>query len=217
MTNAEEEMAVPNTTGRVLHWALGYDLVAWAFCLGRERDLRERMLGFAELKLGERVLDIGCGTGTLGIAAKRCVGATGTVCGIDASPEMIARARKKASSNGVEVHFENAVVEKLPFEDASFDVVLSTLMLHHLGRKVRLHCLCEARRVLKPGGRLLAVDFAEPAGNRRSLLGHFHRHGYLKFSDLMSMLHDAGFSTVETGTLRTRNLYYASARVPLHA
>jgi len=214
MANIAEQVAVPNTTGRVLHWAFGYDLLAWVFCLGRERAFRENMLDLAGLRPGERVLDVGCGTGTLAIAAKRRVGAKCAVSGIDASPKMIARARKKAESNGVEVHFENAVVEQLPFAGGTFDLVLSTLMLHHLGRTAGQQCLSEIRRVLKPGGRLLAVDFSEPARSGRGLLDHFHRHGHLKFSDLQCMLNDAGFPAVEIGTLGTRNLHYASARVP---
>jgi ubiquinone/menaquinone biosynthesis C-methylase UbiE len=217
MANTAEQTAVPPTTGNVIHWAFGYDFLAWVFCLGRERAFREKMLDLADLKPGERALDVGCGTGSLAIAAKRRIGATGAVSGIDASPEMIARARKKARRNAVEVSFENAVVEKLPFADATFDAVLSTLMLHHLGRKARQQCLCEIRRVLKPGGRVFAIDFGDPAEGGKGLLTHFHRHGYVKPSDLMRMLNEAGFPAVETGPLGTRNLHYASARVPWSA
>ncbi len=217
MGNIAEQVSVPNSTGRVLHWALGYDLLAWAFCLGRERAFRERILALADLQPGEQVLDIGCGTGTLAIAAKYRVEPTGMVCGIDASPEMIARARKKARRSAVEVKFENAVVEKLPFMDGMFDAVLSTLMLHHLGRKARQQALCEVRRVLKPGGRVVAVDFEVPVQTRKRFSVHFHRHGHVKFSDLKRMLNEAGFPTVETGPLGTRNLHYARACLPCSA
>ena len=148
----------PTTTGRVLHWAARYDLLVWLLTHGRSRAFREKLVGLASLAPGASVLDVGCGTGSLAIAAKRHVGATGEVCGIDASPEMIARATSKAARAGLDVRFENAVAESLPFPDAQFDVVLSTLMLHHLPRKVRQQCAREIRRVLKPGGHLLVVD-----------------------------------------------------------
>jgi ubiquinone/menaquinone biosynthesis C-methylase UbiE len=122
------------------------------------------MVNLARLEPGESVLDVGCGTGSLAIAAKRKVGAQGCVCGIDAPPEMIARATAKTANWRIDVPFKTAVAEALPFADATFDVALSTLRLHHLPRKIRQQCLSEIQRVLKPGGRLLVVDFAKPQG-----------------------------------------------------
>ncbi len=147
----------PSTTGLVLHSAARYDLLVWLVTLGRGRAFREKVLRLARLEPGESVLDVGCGTGTLAIAAKRIVGPTGTVYGIDASPEMIARANKKARTTGNEVVFKNGLAQALPFPDAQFDAVLSTLMLHHLPHKARQGCASEIRRVLKPGGRVLAL------------------------------------------------------------
>src|SRR5688572_23501400 len=124
-------MATPQTKGRVMHSeARYYDILAWMLTLGRERAFRERLVGLARVESGEAVLDVGCGTGTLAITAKRCVGAASAVYGIDASPEMIERAKRKAAKAGVQVTFQTAIVEALPFHGAQFDVVLSTLMLH---------------------------------------------------------------------------------------
>src|SRR5262249_5497440 len=122
----------PPTTGRVLHWAARYDLLVWFLTHGRDRAFRERLVGLARLATGESVLDGGCGTGSLAIAAKRQVGVNGKVFGIDASSAMIARATSKATKAGLDVGFKNAAAEALPFPDTQFDVVLSTLMLHHL-------------------------------------------------------------------------------------
>src|SRR6185437_4158919 len=123
--------------GAVLHSANRYDWIVWLRTLGRERALRERMLSLAQLERGDSVLDVGCGTGTLAMAAKRQVGPTGQVLGIDPSPEMLARARSKALRAGLEVKFDRATAQELPASAAHFDVVLSTLMFHHLPRKAR--------------------------------------------------------------------------------
>lgn len=201
MTRAAEQGAVAQTTGSVIHWAFGYDLLLWLATLGTERSYREKTLNLVNLRLGESVLDVGCGTGTLAIAAKRRVGPTGKACGIDPSPEMIARARNKAKKAAIEVAFEKAVVENLPFPDGTFDSVLSTTMLHHLGEKARRACVREVRRALRPGGRFLVIDFATPARESRSWIAHSHRHGHIDLRRLLALLGEAGFVTLEKGAV----------------
>ena len=214
MSNAEEQSAAPGTTGIVLHRAFLYDLFVWLVSLGREGAYRRKALDLANLKSGESVLDIGCGTGTLAIAAKQRVGPTGRVYGVDASPEMLARATRKATKAGAEVVFKNGIVERLPFPDGQFDAVLSTLMLHHLGRKARQQCADEMRRVLKPGGRVPAVDFARPAQGKKGLLDHFHHHGYVDLHDLVALLTEAGLSNLKSGALGIGDLEFVLASAP---
>lgn len=219
MTNVAEQAATPNTTGLILHRALGYDLLVRLLSLGGERTYREKTLELAGLTTGESILDVGCGTGTLAIAAKSHVGSAGKVCGIDASPEMVTRARKKAKKAGADVAFETAFVEKLPFPDATFDVVLSTTMLHHLPDKARRQCLREARRVLKPAGRLLAVDFGGPVSERRSWVAKLHRHGQIDISRLTPLVTEAGLKIVESGPMLQsfglmRDLHFILAAAP---
>jgi ubiquinone/menaquinone biosynthesis C-methylase UbiE len=143
--NVADKSVAPNTVGLVLRSPVRYDLLVW-LTLGREPAFREKILRLARLKPGETVLDVGCGTRTLAIAAKRHVGPTGTVYGIDASPEMLARADKKARKAGVEACFKGGAAQSLPFPDGQFDAVLTTLMLHHLPRKGRQQCAREIRR-----------------------------------------------------------------------
>ena len=196
----------------ILHNAKGYDFLLTLVTLGRERVFRENVLQIARLAQGESVLDIGCGTGTLAVAAKRHVGETGDVYGIDASPEMIERARAKAAKRCVSISFDNAIAQALPFSDARFDVVLSTIMLHHLPRNARLEALREIRRVLKPQGRFIVVDF-EDSGPRNPIAAHFriHRHGHVKVDDMLALLAQAGFQVRERGPFAKRNIYFVYA------
>jgi ubiquinone/menaquinone biosynthesis C-methylase UbiE len=217
MIKAGEQSALPSTSGIVIHRAFLYDLFLQVVSLGRERAYRQKALDLASLEQGDSVLDIGCGTGTLAIAARQRVGPSGRVYGVDASPEMLARAGKKAIKAGAEVVFKKAVVEALPFPDSQFDAVLSTVMLHHLGPEARQQCAHEVGRVLKPGGRVLAVDFARPAKGKRGLLDHFHHHGYINLSDLVVLFTEAGLETVRSGALGIGDLQFVLASVPTAA
>jgi ubiquinone/menaquinone biosynthesis C-methylase UbiE len=208
--HAMEEQTAPRTHGLVLHWAARYDLLAWLLTHGRERELREAIIGLADLQTGNDVLDIGCGTGTLAIAAARHVGAAGGVTGIDASPPMIARANRKAGKADARATFQVAVAENLPFPDQRFDVVFSTLMLHHLPRKTRQQCATEIKRVLKSGGRVVAVDFGR--AKRRGFLAHFHRHGHVEVEDIVKLFVDAGLTPIRTGPLAMNDLNFVVAK-----
>jgi ubiquinone/menaquinone biosynthesis C-methylase UbiE len=205
------------TKGLVLRRAQArwYDALAAVLTLGRDRALRERLAGLARLAPGEVVLDVGCGTGSLALAAKRRVGAEGTVVGVDASPEMIDLAARKAARERADVRFETAAAERLPFPEATFDAVLATLMLHHLPAPVRRECAREALRVLKPGGRMLAVDFSRPSPRKGGLLARLHRHGGVSVDKMVALLRDAGFRIVETGSVGVSDLQYVLATSPV--
>jgi ubiquinone/menaquinone biosynthesis C-methylase UbiE len=211
---AEDANAAPRTTGIVIHWAWRYDLLLWAISLGRERALRQKQIDLAGIQPGESVLDVGCGTGTLAIAAKRRVGQSGKVYGIDASPEMIARARKKAGKAGLELAFEAAAIEALPFPDATFDVVLSTLMLHHLPDGARHQGIREIRRVLKPGGRLFAVDFGGAERERHRHIACRRSHAHFDIRQVIPELNEAGLGGVTSGKVEFRGLWFVSSTAP---
>ena len=127
----------------------------------REGHFKGRVLDRAAVQNGERVLDVACGTGTLALEVlERAPGAR--VTGVDADPEILARARAKAEKADAEVEFDEAMSTALPYEDASFDVVLSTLFFHHLSDEAKRGSADEIARVLRPGGRVAVADFGRP-------------------------------------------------------
>ncbi len=146
--------------GIVLHESRAYDLAVGWVARRSDRDLLER----AAVAAGDRVLDVGTGPGYLALTASRLVGPAGAAIGIDASPEMIDRARALAAREGSPAEFLVASAAALPFTDAAFDVVVTRLVLHHLTGGLKERALAEAFRVLRPGGRLLAADIASRAG-----------------------------------------------------
>lgn len=152
---------VPHTHGMLLEWlAPVYD----SYCsrLGLGHPFREKTLQYAGVKSGEHILDVGCGTGVLTRLAAEVVGPTGQVVGIDPGPKMIGIARENAKTEGSRAEFRLAAIEGLPFEDSSFDCVLSSFMVHHLPPDIKAKGLSEVFRVLKPGGHLLVVDIGRP-------------------------------------------------------
>ncbi len=149
------------TRGMPLNWlAPVYDRICSTFGLGLA--FRETTLRYAALKPGERVLDVGCGTGVLTRLAAEVVGEKGKAVGIDPAPKMISIAIENAANERSQAEFRVAVIENLPFENDSFDCVLSSFMIHHLPPDLKLTGLTEVYRVLKPGGRLLSVDIYRP-------------------------------------------------------
>lgn len=126
----------------------------------REGEFKRRLLAEAELRPGHRVLDLACGTGTLAIAAKRQAPGAELV-GVDGDPEVLARASAKAEAAGVDVQFDEGLSTGLPYADASFDRVLSTLFFHHLDRAGKRATIAEVARVLRPGGELHVADWGK--------------------------------------------------------
>jgi ubiquinone/menaquinone biosynthesis C-methylase UbiE len=216
MNEANGATSAPNaqSNGRVFRWAFAYDLLLNIIWRGSERTYREKTVELAEIRPGEAVLDIGCGTGTLAVAAKRRVGPAGRVFGLDASREMISRALKKGTGAGAEIDFQLGSAEALPFSDATFDVVLSTTVFHCLPDRARHLCIREMVRVLKPNGRLLLIDFGGSAPEKRSLIGHLRAHRDFDVLDFIPAFKMTGLIDLKSGSLGFSDLQFVIATRP---
>jgi SAM-dependent methyltransferase len=125
---------------------------------------------------------------------------------------------EEARKAGGGVAFKNAFAQSLPYSDAQFDVVLTTVMVHHLPKKARVELAAETRRALKPGGRVSAIDFGGTARNRRSFINHFHRrHGHVEFKEIIALLSDAGLNITASGAVGMRDLEFVLATLPCRA
>ncbi|MCV2490724.1 methyltransferase domain-containing protein [Geodermatophilus sp. YIM 151500] len=201
-----------------------YDPVSRFLGVGK---VHRRLLAQAALQPGQRVLEIGCGTGNLLLEAK-AVQPGASVTGLDPDAGALARARRKARRRGLAVDVDRGFADALPYPDDSVDVALSAFMLHHVPAGEREPAVHELLRVLRPGGRLHLVDLdgheqpgdghVHPGGGRRTHRGHRHRrmrdHAVDGIDDL---LRRAGFPDVAEVATEVRRhtgriTYYRATR-----
>jgi ubiquinone/menaquinone biosynthesis C-methylase UbiE len=159
--------------------------------------LRAALVEQAELRAGHRVLDVGCGTGSLLALCKRRHPDV-DVTGLDPDPRGLARARRKAARAGVAMRFDQGYADALPYADGSFDRVLSSLMFHHLEPPDKAKALAEIARVLQPGGRFELADFVGPHDVGHSALRRW-LHNHPRFENnaedhVLTLMFDAGLS-----------------------
>ncbi len=181
--------------------AAGYDwllplydpLQRWLVREGPKRAL----VADARILPGQRVLDIGCGTGTLTILAQQ-LHPQAEVVGLDPDPKALAIARRKSERAGATVHFDRGFSDDLPYAPTSFDRVLSSFMFHHLTRDEKLGTLRDVRRVLRSGGSLHLLDFGQPRSRYSSILARLlHRGEHLRDNiegRIPSFMSESGFS-----------------------
>jgi ubiquinone/menaquinone biosynthesis C-methylase UbiE len=185
-----------------------YDSYMKKATFGREHLLRRMTVELAGVKAGDTVLEVGCATGTLTLAAKQAAGPSGRVFGIDIIPGMIEASQRKAAQCNAEVTFKVGSIDSLPFPDNHFDEVMCSFMIFHMSDETRRKGIAEIQRVLKPGGRLLILDLALPPQPfqrwiARKLLG-FSAEDDLR--DLIPLMEASGFSEMVYGPVKFRIL-----------
>jgi ubiquinone/menaquinone biosynthesis C-methylase UbiE len=176
----------------------------------RERRFKELLVDQAAPEAGQRILDLGCGTGTLAIQVKQRQ-PDADVVGLDADPAMLSQAREKAGRAGVELTLTEGMSNELPFEDGSFDRVLSTLFFHHLDPEPKRQTVREIARVLRKGGELHVADWGRPSDPVMAvaflgirLLDGFENTAENARGELPAIFEEAGLERAEqTDRLRT--------------
>ena len=189
--------------------ALGYDWLTRFYdpvlrALVREGVIKPALVAQTKLESGFRVLDLGCGTGTLEMLLKQAQ-PLAEIVGLDGDPKVLALARAKARSAGEDITFNQGMADKLPYPDDSFDRVVSSLFFHHLPPPGKQAALQESFRVLRPTGELHIADLGKSA-NPLTRVGAFLVQlldGFETTSDsvagrLPSLIAAAGFADVRT-------------------
>ncbi|ALV30926.1 methyltransferase domain-containing protein [Streptomyces sp. CdTB01] len=204
-----------DTPGVTVGTPRAYELFGDICFVGRRGRAFTRLAELSGAEPGDRVLDVGCGTGYLTRRMAARVGPDGAVTGVDPSTPVLDYARrKKQHPGGAPCTYREGIAEALDLPDASFDTVVTSLMLHHLPEELRPAALREMHRVLRPGGRLLVVEFRPPKSRiGRHLVhggaGHAMAHNRVEL--LEGLITDAGFEVSGRGEVRPW-LWYVQAR-----
>jgi ubiquinone/menaquinone biosynthesis C-methylase UbiE len=187
--------------------------------LFREESVRRQLLDQAQIAPGDRVLDVGCGTGTQAILVKKTHPDT-HVAGLDGDPKALAIGQRKAAKAGVEIAFSEGLSYALPYPDSSCERVFSSLLFHHLTGEHKRRTLAEILRVLVPGGTFYLLDFGKPVTRWERALAPLI-FGSAECRDnvegrLPLLIREAGFSRVEDlgrrGTLVGSVWYYRGSK-----
>ncbi len=183
----------PARQGTTIERVWTYELTSVIAFGGRRRRVYRRIVALSGARPGDRVLDIGCNGGYLARLLAAAVTPGGQVAGIDPAPPAIAYATRRAPANAT---FTVGAAQDLNWPDGTFDVVTSTLAVHHIPEPDRAAAFGEMFRALRPGGTLLIADFRPSRGHRGP---HGLRHA--QPVDLASLAEAAGFRVEARGEL----------------
>lgn len=185
----------------------------------REEEAKNRLIHNADVQAGQKILDLGCGTATLTLMLKRSHPET-EVVGLDADRQILEIARRKVEQAHVDIALDEGMAFDLPYQDQTFDRVLSSLVIHHLTRENKERTFGEVCRVLRTGGELHVMDFGPPHGWYArlvsGLLSHLEPVGDNFQGRLVEMMRDAGLREAgivgRFGTLLGTFAYYKAVK-----
>jgi ubiquinone/menaquinone biosynthesis C-methylase UbiE len=153
-----------------------YDPLIEKLSFGRERRFREKTLQCMDFLPTDRILDVGCGTGSLTLLVAERLEAPGEIIGIDAAPRMIDIARRKARNRNLPISFRQGYSESLEFPDSYFDIVINSMFTHHIDSELKKLSFNEMGRVLKPGKCLVTADIDRPSTPLSAIIGWTSRY-----------------------------------------
>jgi ubiquinone/menaquinone biosynthesis C-methylase UbiE len=190
-----------------------YELFGALFFGGRRRPVFTRLAAASGARPGDRVLDVGCGSGYFTRIMADAVAPDGTAQGVDPSDEAIAQAR--SLTRVANCTFSDGVAEALDAPDGSYDIVVSSLTIHHLPEALRPQAIGEMFRVLRPGGSILIADSRPPATRigRQLMRRHSPAMANNPVELIETMVREAGFEQLRSGDLRPW-MHYVQARKP---
>lgn len=178
-----------------------YDpLLNWGM---REETFKRRLIEYAHIQPGQRVLDLGCGTGTLTVMLKQSA-PNAHITGVDGDPEVLSIAKSKSERTHKEITWDFGLAYDLPYPDDYFDVVVSSLVIHHLTSVDKVRAFREVRRVLRPGGWFHLLDFGRPVGRisrlQTAVMRNLEEAADNFAGRILPMLKEAGFDAVSEGS-----------------